>query len=525
MNKHTWRAWLPWASLILAMVSLAVAAGAYVITRAWDTPVRVALAVAIIAFAVYLSLESDRIRAWLRGRQARYGSNTLLMTLAVIGILGSINYLASLYPKRWDLTEDKANTLAPEVQELLANLPEDVTAYAFYSAQADTTYAKELLDKFALASNGKFAYKFIDPLLQPGMAQKYGVTRDGTIVLVMGDRSELVTFASESELANALVRLLHPENQVVYFIIGHGEADLEAFGDQGLSMFKDELESKNYTVKTLTLATEKAIPDDAKVLVVAGPMQPFQEHELQLLKEYLENGGSVVFFFNTSIEGAQEPDANLAAYLEDTWGIIVDNDVVIDPTSPQQPFLVMAAIYEPHPITQKLTNLVTIFPIARSVRLANPDDPLRLGTEIIKTAPQAWGETDLTAFQATEGQEGTIANLEPNPETDIMGPVPLAVALEDTQSGARIVVVGDADFVRNGAYPAYGNGLLAVNAVEWAANLGDLIKLTPRETVQRQLKPPNSYLLNTIFLTSVCLLPGAVLLLGAFVIIRRRLRT
>ncbi|NPA27088.1 MAG: GldG family protein [Chloroflexi bacterium] len=524
MNTKHWRVWLPWLGLAAAVIGAGVAAGAYVITRSFGSPVRGALAVAVLGLAVFLTFEADRLRTWLTGRQARYGSNALLMTLAVIGILGTINYLVSLYPKRWDLTENKSNTLAPEVQQLLDSLDTDVTAYAFYSAQADTTYARELLEKFVLASNGKFSYKFIDPILQPGLAQKYGVTRDGTVVLVMGDRTEQVTFLSESELANALARLLHPENLVVYFVTGHGEPDIEAFGEQGLSMFKEELENKNYTVKTLALAAEKQVPEDAKVVVVVGPLQPFQEAELQALQDYLDQGGSVVFFFNTSVEGAQEPGEALAQYLQETWGVVVDDDVVIDPTSPQQPLLALAAFYENHPITQKLTNLITIFPIARSVRVLNPNDALRIGTELIKTSPQAWGETDLEPFKAA-GEDATITNVEPDPEVDIMGPVPLAVAVEDTQSGARMVIVGDADFARNGAYAAYGNGLLAVNSVEWAANVGDLIQITPRETTQRYLRPPNSYLLNAIFLTSVCILPGAVLLLGAVVILRRRFRS
>ncbi len=177
-------------------------------------------------------------------------------------------------PKSWDLTEDKQHTLAPETLNTLQSLPEQVTAQAFYSQRSPTTTAEQLLEQFKNNSDGNFDYEFIDPEENPLAAQQAKITQDGTIVLIMGANQQPVRFASEQELTGGLVRLMNPTSQTVYFLTGHGEYNPEDQGDQSYSMVKRTLESKNYTVKVLNLLAENKIPDDAEVILIAGPRQP-----------------------------------------------------------------------------------------------------------------------------------------------------------------------------------------------------------------------------------------------------------
>ncbi len=110
----------------------------------------------------------------------------------------------------------------------------------------------------------------------------------------MGDRKEIVAFASETEILKGMLRLLNPGNNVVYFLTGHGERDIEQAGEASMTRAKTTLESKNYTVKTLNLLAENQIPEDASLIVIAGPLQPVSEEEVNLLKDYLANGGSLI---------------------------------------------------------------------------------------------------------------------------------------------------------------------------------------------------------------------------------------
>ncbi|MBK9008860.1 MAG: Gldg family protein [Anaerolineae bacterium] len=92
---------------------------------------------------------------------------------------------------------------------------------------------------------------------------------------------------------------------------------------------KEILESKNYTVKTLNLPAENKIPDDADLIIIAGPVQPITENEQKLLREYLAGGGSLIVMEDPLIVTDFGDQADpLAKLLLDDWGISINNDVV-----------------------------------------------------------------------------------------------------------------------------------------------------------------------------------------------------
>src|SRR5690606_31490641 len=118
-------------------------------------------------------------------------------------------------------------------------------------------------------SNGKFDYQFVNPDRDPQAAINAGITGDGKILLQMGDRQEIVAFASDNEILKGLLRLLNPGSDAVYFLIGHGEREVDQASDASMTRAKSTLESKNYTVQTLNLLAENEIPEDASVIVIA----------------------------------------------------------------------------------------------------------------------------------------------------------------------------------------------------------------------------------------------------------------
>ncbi|MDQ3007868.1 MAG: GldG family protein, partial [Chloroflexota bacterium] len=185
----------------------------------------------ILGLAAYAILEPERVRRFLTGRQARYGSNALVMSIAFAGILIIGNVLAYQNPVPLaDLTEDQVNTLAPETVAAIEKLPQKVNAIAFFSQNSSKESATQILDNIKANSNGKFDYQFIDPDRDPQAARIAGVTGDGKILLQMGEQKEIVAFVSESEILKGMLRLLNPGSDVVYFIAGHGEKDIEQAG-------------------------------------------------------------------------------------------------------------------------------------------------------------------------------------------------------------------------------------------------------------------------------------------------------
>jgi ABC-type uncharacterized transport system involved in gliding motility auxiliary subunit len=470
----------------------------------------------ILGLAAYAIMEPDRVRRFLTGRQARYGSNALVMSIAFLGILIVGNVLAYQNPVPIaDLTEDKVNTLSPELAAALETLPEKVTATGFFSQGSTTETTEQLLSNIKANSNGKFDYQFINPDRDPQAALNAGITGDGKILLQMGDHKEIVAFASETEILKGMLRLLNPESNVVYFLTGHGERDIEQAGEASMTRAKSTLESKNYTVKTLNLLAENQIPEDATLIVIAGPLKPVSEEEVNLLKEYLTNGGSLIVMEDpvalTEFGDASDP---LADMLAQDWGITFNNDIVIDLNSPQ-PTTATAAYYDSaHPVTVNMNNLVAFFPFTRSLTMAGAAEGPTL-TPLVQTNERSWGETDMKSL--TQG--GTQVGMD---TTEVQGPLTLAVAGENSTTGGRVVVFGTSNFAVDQIFDAYGNGDMFVNSVDWSAEQEELANITPRTPTERTFKIPGQFQWIAILLGSVFVIPGLVVLAGVSTWLSRR---
>jgi ABC-type uncharacterized transport system involved in gliding motility auxiliary subunit len=470
----------------------------------------------ILGLAAYAIMEPDRVRRFLTGRQARYGSNALIMTIAFLGILIVGNVLAFQNPKQvLDLTEDNVNTLSPELASALDTLPENVMATGFFSQASNTETTEQLLSNIKANSNGKFDYQFINPDLDPQAARNAGITGDGKILLQMGDRQEIVAFASESEILKGMLRLLNPGNHVVYFLTGHGERDIEQAGEASMTRAKTILESKNYTVKSLNLLAENQIPEDASLIVIAGPLQPVSEEEVNLLEEYLAAGGSLIVMEDpTALTEFGDSADPLAEMLAQDWGITFNNDIVIDLNSPQ-PTTAAAAYYDSaHPVTVNMNNLVAFFPFTRSFTLEGSSEAATL-TPLVQTNERSWGETDFTSL--TQG--GAEVGMDP---TEVQGPLTLAVAGENSTTGGRVVVFGTSNFAVDQIFDAYGNGDMFVNSVDWSAEQEALADITPRTPTERTFEIPGQFQWILILLSSVFIIPGLVVLAGVSTWLSRR---
>jgi ABC-type uncharacterized transport system involved in gliding motility auxiliary subunit len=512
--KPKWHLISRWVSIIVSLVSLVVALGLYIVQHQWNLYLQISLGLFIIGLAVYVVLDPDSVRRWLTGRQVRYGSNTLILTIAFLGILVVVNYLGYTNTKHWDLTADQSNTLAKETVDVLKSLPDKVVAKAFFTSSSALASSKDsaqsLLDQYVYDGGGKFQYEFIDPNKDVVAAQDAGITKDGTIVLYMGEAKQPVASITETDLTGALIRLMNPGTHVIYFLTGHGEDPISGSSDQSYTQLANDLTAKNYTVTTLNLLATGKIPEDASVVVVDGPKKPLTDAEVTLLNTYISNGGSVVIMEDPTIDTqfGDAPDP-LATDLAETYGIVLGDNVVMDAygyQAFQNPFFAVGYQYASHAITQQMSTMGTGFQGARSV---SADDAIGTDyskTQLIFTVDQSWGETDFTSIQnnSVTFDEGA----------DMVGPIPLAVVATGTNNNSRLVVFGDSDFATNAYYGFYGNSDMIVNSIDWAAKEEELISLTPKTTVTRTLNQPKSYTMGLILLGSLVVLPGIVLVAG-----------
>ncbi|MBM4422390.1 MAG: hypothetical protein FJ030_03230, partial [Chloroflexi bacterium] len=504
------------AALVFALI-------AWFINQKIDTTVQVGFAVGLLGIALFAWLEIDLLTRLLKSRQVRYGAESLAYVLLFVTVIVLINviFTRERLKTRWDLTETKQNTLSAETIKVLGELTEPVKVVGFYSGQAfGRESAEELLDSYRNASGGKFDYEFVDPFLKPTLAQEYSVTRDGSLVVVRGDQRESVTTADEPSLTNAIVRLNNPTMRAIYFIGGHGEKSPDETGNGGMSQIKTLLQGVNYEVKTLDVIST-TVPEDAAAIVVAGPTKPYSAAEVDIIGQYLAGGGKAVILAEPSVLSGVEAGQSdpLVDYLSQTWGITLRDDIVVDPVqyiAQFDPTVPATVNYSTSSITTDLTDIISFFPSARSIALADagagPADVNAVS--VVSTGPDAWGETNFESLST--GQWAAD-------DADAKGAMIVAATGENFTTKGRVVVFGDSDFGANLFWQSnVANGTILLNAIKWATAQDDLITLTPRDTVTRTLNVYTNRDIAIVILLGCILPPFVVMVIAASVWWSRR---
>ena len=268
------------------------------------------------------------------------------------------------------------------------------------------------------------------------------------------------------------------------------------------------MEKANYDVKPLVLARAGKVPDDATVVILAGPKNDLFPPELDALDAYLGRGGKVLAMINPfQNEGLKK---HLVKY-----GFQLDDDLVVEQNpigrlfgiGPEVPIIQQ---YDSHPITRDLAGITTLFPLTRSITaLKTPPKGVTVQT-LAKTSPDSWGETNRADLQRGVAQ--------PDPQ-DLKGP--LAVAAVATIDKARMVVYGTSNIAANQFLNIQGNRDFFLNTVSWLAEEEDQISVRPKDVKQTPVFMSSNQA-QAVFLLPVVILPALVLGGGIVAVVRRR---
>jgi len=233
----------------------------------------------------------------------------LSMALA-IAILFPLNYLATQHNQRWDFGYFKTAQPGTSTQALVSGLDAPVRAYLFFPANTDVR--EEVRTYFDQLEGGNFEVSFVDHALEPELAKDLKVKDNGNIVFARGEGDELQTESVkvgtdfdkarrrlkklDAEVREALIQLAR-DKRTIYFTVGHGELywDSDTESLRKINTFKRVLTAMNFRVKELGLteglATE--VPEDADVVVIAGPTLPFMDEEQDALDAFRRGGGAL----------------------------------------------------------------------------------------------------------------------------------------------------------------------------------------------------------------------------------------
>lgn len=446
--------------------------------------------------------------------KAKFTIETVYQALAVLAILTMINLYAVRHPVKRDLTEASIFTMAEQTKKVFSSLTEPVEAMAFFQAYHEKEGSKpkmrHLLTECAALSKGKFTFRFIDPDKKPSLAMKNTVRKARTTIFTCGENETRITDVGEESIVNAVIKVTRGEKKKIYFLAGHGEADINNADPSGFSFARDDLVQTQYELEELHLyREEKSVPEDCSVLILASPTKNLEKNEIQLITRYLEEGGKFLVLVDPGITTGLEP------VLED-WGINIGNDCVVD-TNPiarmaggGDVVMPVVSTYGQHPITNSF-KLMTMFPYVRSVSKQKGAKEAKVST-LLLTTKESWAEMSKDKAQFTPG-------------VDKKGPVSLGVAVEKSYGGeadtdnTRIVVIGDSDFASNRYYAKQGNGNLFQNSVNWLAEEGDLISIkakTVKATPLTLTKKDNDIILLLVLVIQPCLFLGTGFLIWLY---------
>ncbi len=468
------------------------------------------------ALVTYLSTGLEHLRSMLSERSTKYGASTIFGSLAFLGILIVANYVAAIYPKRYDLTEQGIYSLSPQSISVVENLKEKLLVQAFVEGGINPPL-KDLFEAYGYRSPN-FEYHLIDPDKQPQLAEELQIRTYNTVQLTYGKETTKITAPTEENLTNAIIKVTRSAKKTVCVVEGHGEPDIEDAEAQGLSSLKRALTDENYEVKKILLASLAEVPEDCSVTALIGPRRPLLESELQAIDRYLRtHSGRLLVALRP--RSADEVKTFLAP-----WGIAVGDNVVVDQVIRlfQGPALGLAPLardYGTHEITRELKQ-ITVFPMVRSVTAATTDQPALNAVELVKTSESSWAETDVAALfeQSQASLDETV---------DKRGPVSVAVVTDADLSKmggsgtARLAVFGSADFAFNRDLEGtYYNRDLLLNTFGWLAGQTDLLSIRTR-TVRASRVSFSQEQGTIIFYLTVLAIPQLLLLSGLIVWWRR----
>lgn len=432
-----------------------------------------------------------------KSRNFKGGSYSTVLSIFVLAIIIVVNLVVNAIPStytKYDFSEQKLFSITDQTKKVVKNLDMDVTIYLVAQNGKEDDVIVELLNKYkALSSKLKVVTK--DPAVYPTFVSGYtsDSLKDNSLIVESGKRSRVISydnlyettasstssstdFKGEDLITSAIDYVTSAELPVMYVLSGHGESAMD-------SSFQNEVERENIELKSLTLATSKAIPDDAAGLFMQAPTKDINETEAKLLLDYLKNGGSLFYTSYYLKEETPNLDSILAEY-----GLNVESGYVCEGDSNRyiqnyNNFIVPA--FGSHDITDPLSENSAYVVVANGQsikKLDNVRSSLKF-TPLLKTTASAYNksmkdaDTKELSLKKEDGDESGVMNL--------------AVAVnEETQTGTTKIVVITTPFLFNSdmnTTVSGGNFDFLLNAVGYLCEHESMISIRDKSVSTQSL--------------------------------------
>jgi ABC-2 type transport system permease protein len=412
----------------------------------------------------------------LRWQWRMRGTQIVRLSL-LLGLGIGIEDCAVRHNRTWDLVQERESVLATETLQVLAAIKVPVKLLLFYEPgrYRETAY---LADKCRRASPF-LEVQLIDLDREPGIARTYGVKAYGTAVIESAERWEPVYPAEERLLVQAIAKVTDPRPRLICVTTGHGEREVtieRKREDDEPTSVANLFEQLSYRWQEVVLDREDAGLQECRLLFVYGPTHDFAEKETRQIEELLNAGGSLLLLLEPGLF------PHLGRFLG-RYQMFPGEEIF--PDTPDRLYLRDRAT-------------VPIVDVALAKRLPEQFTAVFYGARQMNfvAMPQ---EVTGGVFLGYQSQA--------------RGLIPVGIAGETIgDSPGRMMIVGDADFLRGALFQRESNRLLFIRMLSWLGERTDRQPFTQERYAYAPLSLRQSrvLLLVALFPALGFLLAGAV---------------
>ena len=465
------------------------------------------------------------------GRVFRNGLYSTAILAAAIMLAVLVNLLVGAIPSKYtelDLSEAKMYTLSDSSRKLVQGMDQDVTIYYLCETGSEDAILTKLLDHYAEESS-HLRWEQKDPALYPTFAAQYGASdaAAGSLIVVSGDDSVVldaadlyeydysdyyttgsanVTFGGEKQITSAIYKLTAAEESHVYYTTNHGE-------QAPTSSLTEALEAQNLDLQPLDLLTS-TIPDDCSLLIINAPASDFASDglvdEISQLQAYLENGGKVLLTTSAFVD-TPNLDAVMAQF-----GLAREPGLVVEGDAGHALYGYPYSLFPDYGTTEESTALNGVnkgshvmLSVAQGITVTETDGVA--AEPLLNTSEDSYSKADLDENSSSEKGAG-----------DVDGPFSLAVWARNDSTGAEVIWIGCPNMDNEQLYQSVPGNLTFLQGCA-ASMVGQEILIDTKALEAEPITVAASSAM-TLGMVFVFLLPAAVLIAGAAVVLLRRRR-
>ena len=463
-------------------------------------------------------------------------TNTIILIAILIAALILINSIVqSLKLTPIDCTSNKQYTITKETKDRIADIDKQINIYMIGYSEEDTKYT--LIQQYN-KTNKNINIERIDLTERIDIKEKYGLqSEDPVIIVESGEKnkklysSDLSTYDSsyntvdttEEKVTSSIMNVISDKIPKVYFLTGFSDYSLDQKG--GMYCFAKLLDEEVLEYETLDIFLKKEIPADCDTLVITTPKKDFDEYTANLIEQYINNGGNILWF--NSAYGEQRTFTNVNKILS-LYGIDPFEVGYIYETNANKRVLDYAeCILEDIGNTEIDKNLNKVLLLNATRINTNPEKIEQLGIEeskIIET-------TDTTYFRKNIANTSNSTDGDEKGGFTIGGIYKKKISQENSeeQKESKLVIFGDNNFISdlqitNNTYPLvllpYDNKDLGLNSIAYLTDNDKGI------TIRKDYNNVSSFTATdgqkSLIMKVIFIVPIAVIIIGIIVWQMRR---